>query len=165
MKRIVYAILATVSGLVLLFSYRTSLEAVAPTDATASTATTTTGASSSGASSTGSTSTSDSSTSGSSTTTTSGYADGTYTGGSANTRYGPVQVQITVSGGEITAVEVIEYPASNRRDIEINERAIPILVDETLSAQTADVDMVSGATYTSDGYIQSLQSALDEAQS
>ncbi|MET0229278.1 MAG: FMN-binding protein, partial [Actinomycetes bacterium] len=84
-------------------------------------------------------------------------------GTSADTRWGPVQVQLTVSGGRITAVDVIEYPSGNHKDQEINADAIPTLVDETLTAQNANIDMVSGATVTSDGYRQSLQGALDEA--
>jgi uncharacterized protein with FMN-binding domain len=74
-----------------------------------------------------------------------------------------VQVQLTVAGGKITAVQVVQYPDSNGRDQEINAQALPILVKETLSAQSAKIDMVSGATYTSDGYLTSLQSALDQA--
>jgi uncharacterized protein with FMN-binding domain len=74
-----------------------------------------------------------------------------------------VQVQLTVQARRITAVKVVDYPANNRRDEEINARALPVLVKETLSAQSADIDMVSGATVTSDGYVRSLQSALDQA--
>jgi uncharacterized protein with FMN-binding domain len=58
---------------------------------------------------------------------------------------------------------VIDYPSSNGKDQQINARALPVLVQETLDAQSADIDMVSGATYTSDGYTESLQSALDQA--
>jgi uncharacterized protein with FMN-binding domain len=76
-----------------------------------------------------------------------------------------VRVAITVSAGAITDVAVPEYPNTDRRDQEINARALPRLVSETLRAQSADVDMVTGATYTSRGYIQSLQSAIDEARS
>jgi uncharacterized protein with FMN-binding domain len=72
-------------------------------------------------------------------------------------------VQITVADGQITDVTVVEYPTGNGKDRQINARALPILVQETLDAQSADVDMVSGATVTSEGYIGSLQSALDEA--
>ncbi|WP_345802362.1 FMN-binding protein [Microbacterium sp. AZCO] len=199
MKRIVYALLATLTGLVLLFSYRTSLEAVTPQAQAATTDTTSasgsgstdSGSSSSGSTdsgstdsgstgstgSTDSTDSTDSESSGSSgssgstgstdsgSTSSSGLADGTYTGSSAATRFGPVQVQITVSGGAITAAQAIEYPTENRRDQEINQFAIPRLVSETLSAQSADIDMVSGATYTSQGYLQSLQSAIDQAHS
>ncbi|MGI5156313.1 FMN-binding protein [Microbispora sp. CA-102843] len=87
----------------------------------------------------------------------------TVTGDSADTRWGPVQVQIVVSGGKLTGIKVPVAPANNRRDIEINNEALPILNEEALSAQSAQIDTVSGATYTSDGYIRSLQSALDKA--
>ena len=87
----------------------------------------------------------------------------TVTGTSTDTRWGPVQVQITVANGEITDVTVVEYPTGNGKDRQINARALPVLVQETLDAQSADIDMVSGATFTSEGYLESLQSALDEA--
>jgi uncharacterized protein with FMN-binding domain len=87
----------------------------------------------------------------------------TVTGTATDTRWGPVQVQITVANGEISDVTVVEYPTGNGKDREINARALPVLVQETLDAQSADIDMVSGATVTSEGYIGSLQSALDEA--
>lgn len=175
MKKIIYALLATLSGLVLLFSYRTSLDAVPP-DATAAPASSSTtsgepAASGSGASGSG-TAASSGGSSGSSTSSTdagssssSGLRDGTYTGVSANTRYGPVQVQITVSSGQIAEVQVVDYPDSNGRDQAINQRAIPALVSETTQAQSARIDMVSGATYTSRGYLASLQSAIDQASS
>ena len=94
---------------------------------------------------------------------TSGLIDGTFTGSATNTRYGPVQVQITVTGGKIVDVQAVEYPTDNSRDRQINERAIPQLVSETLNAQSADIHLVSGATYTSQGYRDSLQSAIDQA--
>lgn len=87
----------------------------------------------------------------------------TVTGDAAPTQWGPVQVQLTVSDGRITAVTVLQSPSGNPRDIQINDQALPILVDETTSAQSADIDVVSGATVTSDGYISSLQSAIDQA--
>jgi uncharacterized protein with FMN-binding domain len=152
MKRIVYAVLGTVAGLVLLFSYRTSLEAVPPTagpGGTSGTAGTTTGQGSGG-------------TSGSSSAT---LKDGSYTGPSTDTRWGPVQVRITVSGGRITAADAVDYPMNNGRDQQINQYAIPQLQNETLQAQSAQIDMVSGATYTSQGYTTSLQSAIDQARS
>jgi len=174
MKRIVYGLLATLSGVVLLFSYRTSLEAVMPVAADDTSGTTTTvpapaSTSSSSADASGSTGTSTPSASPSPSTTTtqqntSGLADGTYTGDAVRTRYGNVQVQITVSGGVITEVQVPQYPNSNREDQQINARALPVLISETTSAQSASIRMVSGATYTSQGYTQSLQSALDQAQ-
>jgi uncharacterized protein with FMN-binding domain len=85
------------------------------------------------------------------------------TGSVAQTRWGPVQVQLTVANGKITAVSVLQYPNGNGRDQEINAQALPILIQETLKAQSAKIDMVSGATYTSTGYETSLQSALDKA--
>lgn len=189
MKRIAYAMLATVSGLVLLFSYRTSTGAEIPT-ANAAAPAASTGTSGSGTGS-GSGSTPNDSTSGSgsgtdtgsgsgsgsttgtdgtgsttgSGTTSSGLKDGTFTGDAASTRYGPVQVQVTVSGGSIASVDVVEYPNENPRDRQINQQAVPMLVSETTSAQSAQIDMISGATYTSRAYQQSLQSALDQAKS
>jgi uncharacterized protein with FMN-binding domain len=84
-------------------------------------------------------------------------------GAAANTRYGPVQVQITVQGNRILSAAAIAYPANERRDVEINSYAVPQLDQETVTAQSAQIDTVSGATYTSDGYRASLQSALDAA--
>ena len=87
----------------------------------------------------------------------------TVTGPAVGTRWGPVQVQITVAGGTVTDVQVVRYPNGNGRDQQINARALPILVSEALEAQSASIDMVSGATVTSEGYVQSLQAALDAA--
>ena len=94
---------------------------------------------------------------------TSGSASTTVTGSVVQTQWGPVQVQLTVAAGQITAVDVLQYPQGNSKDQQINARALPILVQETVSAQGAKIDMVSGATVTSTGYLQSLQSALDQA--
>lgn len=85
------------------------------------------------------------------------------TGSSIDTRYGPVQVQLTVSNGRIVSATAIDYPRTDGRDAQINGEAVPVLQDETVTAQNANIDTVSGATYTSDGYRQSLQSALDAA--
>ena len=87
----------------------------------------------------------------------------TINGAAVDTRYGPVQVQITLSGTRIVSSDAIVYPQESGRDQEINSRAIPQLNHETVQAQSANIDTVSGATYTSDGYRQSLQSALDAA--
>ncbi|NIH84408.1 FMN-binding protein [Amycolatopsis granulosa] len=87
----------------------------------------------------------------------------TVTGPVAPTRWGPVQVQLTVQNGKISNVQVVQYPNGNSRDREINDYALPVLVQDTLNAQSADIDMVSGATVTSEGYLQSLQGALDKA--
>ncbi|MEV4639539.1 FMN-binding protein [Actinoplanes sp. NPDC049548] len=163
MRRITMWLLSTVAALVLLFSYRTSTNSlqaatVASTPATGS-------AGSSGSSDAGSTDTSDAGSAGSSSSSDSSGSSGgkTYTGSVAQTRWGPVQVSITVSGGKVTEVTVPVYPTDNHRDQEINEYALPILRQEALAAQSADIDAVSGATVTSDGYKQSLQAALDAA--
>ncbi|WP_426625264.1 FMN-binding protein [Leifsonia sp. McL0607] len=86
----------------------------------------------------------------------------TVTGTAVDTRYGPVQVKVTFSGTTITAVDTVQYPSESGRDVAINSQALPILQQETLSRQSAQIDTVSGATYTSEGYIQSLQSAIDQ---
>ncbi|MEV4557445.1 FMN-binding protein [Kitasatospora sp. NPDC049285] len=87
----------------------------------------------------------------------------TVTGTAINTRYGPVQVKLTLSGSTISKIDVIQYPTRDRRDQEINSYAIPVLNQEAIAAQNASIDVVSGATYTSEGYTRSLQSALDQA--
>ena len=88
----------------------------------------------------------------------------TVTGSAVPTRYGPVQVQATLTGGRLSAVTVLAYPSENGRDAQINSYALPRLVAESVAAGSADVDTVSGATYTSGGYRASLQSALDQAR-
>jgi uncharacterized protein with FMN-binding domain len=156
MRRIVFWLLATVTVVVLLFGYRTSLAGPLATTArtVAAAPPSTAGQRSAGQ--------------GPATTTTqpeaaTGSASRTVTGQVAQTRWGPVQVELTVSGGKVTDVSVLQYPNGNPRDQQINAYALPILVQETLDAQSASIDMVSGATVTSDGYQRSLQSALDEA--
>jgi uncharacterized protein with FMN-binding domain len=88
---------------------------------------------------------------------------GTFTGEAVDTRWGPVQVEITVKSGKIVSVRTVQVPANNSRDVEINDYAVPVLNQEAVRAGSADIDAVSGATVTSDGYIGSLQSALDQA--
>jgi len=167
MKKIVYAILATVAGLVLLFSYRTSLNpnlVASPSLSPVTTGKATTAPAPSTTPSAGASASSPPTPSATpSAASSSGMKDGTFTGQAADTPYGPLQVQIVVSGGRITTVNVPEYPNGSGRDQEINAYAIPQLVQETTSAQNANVDMVSGATFTSQGYLQSLQSAIDQA--
>ncbi|HET6296655.1 MAG TPA: FMN-binding protein [Kribbella sp.] len=84
-------------------------------------------------------------------------------GAAADTDYGPVQVQLSMRGSKILSATAIAYPQGSNRDQAINSYAIPILQQDTLAKQSANVDTVSGATYTSEGYRQSLQSALDAA--
>lgn len=84
-------------------------------------------------------------------------------GSSADTAYGPVQVQLRVRAGRIVSATAIDYPQGSGTDQQINSYAIPLLQQETVQAQSAHIDSVSGATYTSDGYRRSLQAALDAA--
>ena len=158
MRRIVTWALSTITVLVLLFSYHTSTSSSAATvQAVAPKAGSGTDAGSGGAGSgNGSGNGSNGGGSGSS-------AASTYTGSAIPTRFGDVQVQITVSNKKITAVTPLQYPNRDRRDVQINTYALPILGQEAVSAQSADIDMVSGATITSAAYIRSLQSAIDQA--
>jgi uncharacterized protein with FMN-binding domain len=168
-KRIVLWFLSTASIVVLLFAYHTSTSgpmAAIPQSSGGSVSSTPSPTPTSGAGSGGdgadegttdTPSPSPSSASSSSSTV-------TVTGDVASTQWGPVQVQLTLQGGKITDVNVAQYPNGNHRDVEINDYALPILIDETRQAQSAQIDMVSGATVTSDGYIRSLQSALDQAK-
>lgn len=87
----------------------------------------------------------------------------TLTGTAVETQYGVVQVQVTVKGSKITNVRFLQLTAFDQRSADINSQAAPILLQETLSAQSSQIDTVSGASYTSAGYVQSLQSALDQA--
>lgn len=84
-------------------------------------------------------------------------------GASVDTQYGPVQVQLHVRAGRIVSATAIVYPQGSGRDREINSFAVPVLQKETIAAQNARIDTVSGATFTSDGYRASLQAALDAA--
>ena len=92
-----------------------------------------------------------------------GPADATYTGSVVNTRFGTVQVSVTLAGGSITDVTALKLTDEDGRSVQISNRAAPILREEVLAAQSADVSTVSGATYTTEGYLTSLQSALDQA--
>ncbi len=153
MRRAAVALAATVAGLVLLLGYKThgapalsrpgALAPVVPGRTPTAATTPQQGSGRSGASG------------GSSQTR-------TISGQTVDTPYGPVQVQVQVSGGRITAVQPVQLPQDRQRDIEIDNYAVPQLIQETLSAQSAQIDMVSGATFTSEGYVQSLQSALDQ---
>lgn len=153
MRRAVLAILSTIAGLIMLLSFKTQ-GVVTATGLPAPIGGTTSSASGSNPSGTATPS------AGGTT-----AATNTVTGTAVNTRFGPVQVRISVANGKVTAVEAINYPNGNGRDQEINAYAIPQLNQETLQAGNASIDMVSGATYTSEGYIGSLQSALDQVSS
>ncbi|MBN0045481.1 FMN-binding protein [Streptomyces actuosus] len=141
LRRIVLASAATVSGLVLLLSLKPH---TAPALAVGTPAPTSSSSSAAGSGGTSGTT-----------------GSRTVTGDSVDTRWGPVQVRITIQDGKLTEVTAVTYPTENRRDQEISSYAIPQLRREALAAQSANIDTVSGATYTSTGYRQSLQSALD----
>jgi len=88
---------------------------------------------------------------------------GTVTGDAVQTQYGPVQVRLTVNGGKVTKVEAVQAP-SGGRSTEVTNTAVPRLNQAALATQSAEIDAVSGATYTSTGSKRSLQSALDKAE-
>ncbi|MEU9152009.1 FMN-binding protein [Streptomyces sp. NPDC048417] len=150
LRRIMLASAATVSGMVMLLALKPHTTPTVISDSAAP-------APSAGASD----SPGASSSSGKSGSSSSGTR--TVTGDTVQTRWGPVQVKVTVKSGKITDVTAVQYPTENPRDQQINSYAIPQLRRETLTAQSAQIDTVSGATYTSEGYQQSLQSALDSA--
>ena len=93
------------------------------------------------------------------------YKDGVYTGttGSAS-QYGDVQVKVTVSGGKITTIDVIKFPNTPGNTTKISNESLPVLKQEAITAQSAKVDNITGATQTTEGFVQSLQSALDQAK-
>lgn len=91
------------------------------------------------------------------------YKDGTYTGPSVDAFYGYVQVQATVSGGKLTNVTFLSYPNTHSTSVYINSQAMPMLTQEALSAQSANVNLIGGATDTSLAFKQSLGSALAKA--
>jgi uncharacterized protein with FMN-binding domain len=181
MRRITLWALSTLTTLVLLFSYHTSTSSrsapsASPVVAQASAPQSGSSGGSSSDTPSGSPTSSGSSSSGSSgsgssaptptpsaSSTSKSTAAKTYDGDPVSTRYGNVQVQITVQGGKITKADVLQVPWNDHRDQEINSYAVPVLNGEVVSAQSATIDMVSGATFTSEGYVQSLQSAIDQA--
>ena len=87
---------------------------------------------------------------------------GTYTGDTVDAYYGYVQVQVTTAGGKISDVKFLQYPSDRSTSIQINKVAMPYLVQEAIAAQSANVNIISGATFTSKAFRQSLQSALDK---
>ena len=157
MRRVILAVVSTVVGLVLLLTFKTHSTSGAGSPPAALGTPSAGGVSGSG----GSGGSGGGSDAGAGTGT---AAAKTVTGSAANTIYGPVQVQIVVKGGKVTAAKAVEYPQDTPRDSQINAFAIPVLDREAVSVGSDQIDMVSGATYTSRGYITSLQSALDQAR-
>ena len=154
MRRIVFVVMSTITVVVLLFSYRTSTNSVLVAGSTVVQPPGLPGSASPQRSS---------GKSGPATSKSGKSGPATYTGDSVDTRWGPVQVEITVQDGKITASQAVQYPQNNGRDAQINGFALPILNQEVVQQQSASIDTVSGATVTSDGYLQSLQSAIDQA--
>jgi len=166
MRRVILAVTGTIAGLVALLSFKSHVPSV-PVAAT-------TGGSGGSSSSSAPSSSSSSSSSGGQTTTVPGeFPQGSLAskltagetavdGKAANTAYGPVQIQLIKQNSKIVKVAVLVQPANTLHDIQIGAFAFPKLISETLAAQSGKIDAVSGASYTSAGYIASLQSALDK---
>jgi uncharacterized protein with FMN-binding domain len=163
MRRVILAVTGTIAGLVALLSFKSHVPS-APVAAT-------TGGS--GGASSSSSSSSSSSRGGQTEVVPGAFPQGSIArnlpagetavdGKVANTSYGPVQIQLIERSGKIVKVAVLVQPTNTLHDVQIGEFAFPKLIGETLTAQNSKIDAVSGATYTSAGYIQSLQSALDK---
>jgi uncharacterized protein with FMN-binding domain len=163
MRRIVLALGGTIAGLVMLLSFRTHVGATAIAGVTGSGGTAKSGGTSSGTgSSAGSAA---SAAAAASAPVSAGSGTGTaVTGNVIMTGYGPTQVQVTLNAGKIVKVTVLQHTNDGVNSMMIDGRALPLLNNETLTAQSAKINAVSGASYTSTGYIQSLQSALDKAR-
>jgi uncharacterized protein with FMN-binding domain len=91
------------------------------------------------------------------------YKDGNYTGSVADAYYGSVQVEAMINGGKITDIKFLQYPDTHSTSVYINQQAVPYLQQEAIKAQSSHVNIISGATYTSQAFIQSLSSALSQA--
>jgi uncharacterized protein with FMN-binding domain len=159
MRRAILAVTGTVAGLAALLSFKSHVPSL-PSAAAASGGTGTGG----GAPAPGPSSSSAGQGQGFTTGALTGLPAGetTVTGKVADTAYGPVQIELAVRSSKIVKVSVLQQPTSTIHDIQIGQFAFPRLIGETLAAQSAKIDAVSGATYTSQGYIQSLQSAVDQ---
>jgi uncharacterized protein with FMN-binding domain len=92
------------------------------------------------------------------------YKDGAYTGSTTDAYYGNVQVRVTISGGKLTNVEFLQRPDTHRQSVQINQQAMPMLQQEAIQSQSAQIDGVSGATLTSQAFIESLGAALSQAK-
>ena len=164
MRRVILAVTGTIAGLVALLSFKSHVPS-APVAATAG--------GSGGTAASSSSSSSSSSGSGQTEVVPGAFPQGSIAkklppgeavvdGKVASTAYGPVQIQLIKKDTKIVKVAVLVQPTNTLHDVQIGEFAFPKLISETLAAQNGKIDAVSGATYTSAGYIQSLQSALDQ---
>jgi uncharacterized protein with FMN-binding domain len=152
MRRITLWLVGTVCGLVLLFSYRTSTMGATQDPAHAAARPGIVGNAPPAATAAPNGSAAP------------GGQDTVVNGSVAQTRWGPFQVQVRISGGKIVEITTLQVPSGNQRDQEINSYAVPQLRTEVLAAQSAQIDLISGATYTSEAYATSLQAALDQAR-
>ncbi len=154
MRRVILGLVTTAAALVLLLSFKTHTQSLAPGNSPPAAL---------GSPAPGSQPPASGTSSGAPGPSASSAGTGqTVTGKAFPTIYGPVQVKITVAGGRITAAAAVEYPQDTPRDQQINAFAIPQLNSEAVAAGSARIDAVSGATYTSGGYVGSLQNALDQ---
>jgi hypothetical protein len=166
MRRVILAVAGTIAGLVALLSFKSHVPS-------APVAVTTGGAGGTSSSSSSSSASSSSSGGGQTEVVPGAFPQGSIAknlpagetavnGKVASTSYGPVQIQLIKRNGKIVKVAVLMQPTNTLNDVQIGKFAFPKLISETLAAQNGKIDAVSGATYTSAGYIQSLQSALDK---
>src|SRR3954447_14912468 len=162
MKRVLLSIVATVFGLVALLSFKTQGKPLA-TPAGGLPSAVAPASSPTASPAAGSTTSTSAPPKPGATSTAPATTKKRYVGSAVETRYGVVQVAVTVTGGHLDSVNFVQLTAFDGRSQEINSQAAPILLQETVAAQSSQIDTVSGATYTTDGYVQSLQSALDQA--
>jgi uncharacterized protein with FMN-binding domain len=148
LRRVMLLVAGTFTGLVLVLSYRTPSDNVTAIGSTSQAPGVTTSASDGG--------------NGGSPSTPATPATQTVSGTSVNTQFGPVQVSVTANANHITDVQALALPNGDPRSAQISNYAGPQLRQQALAAQSANIDGIAGASYTSDGYRQSLQSALDE---
>jgi uncharacterized protein with FMN-binding domain len=161
MRRVVLALGGTIAGLVMLLSFRTHMGSSAAAVVAGSGGKSGSG----GTTSSGASGSAGSAAAAASAPVSAGSGTGTaVTGNVINTPYGPTQVQVTVNAGKIVKVTVLQHTNDGVNSMMIDGRALPLLNNETLTAQSGKINAVSGASYTSAGYIQSLQSALDKAK-
>ena len=161
MRRVVLALGGTIAGLVMLLSFRTHMGSSAAAVVAGSGGKSGSG----GTTSSGASGSAGSAAAAASAPVSAGSGTGTaVTGNVINTPYGPTQVQVTLNAGKIVKVTVLQHTNDGVNSMMIDGRALPLLNNETLTAQSGKINAVSGASYTSAGYIQSLQSALDKAK-
>jgi uncharacterized protein with FMN-binding domain len=160
MRRAIIAVVATVAGLIALLGYKSSSgttgsshPVVVPPQATTTTTTTTAGP-------TGTTTTT---TAGTTPTTTGPAETGHFTGNDTPYTFGDIQLEVTLSDGKLSSISVVRDSAADPRSQAINSQALPILTREALAAQGVRIDVVSGATFTSNAFARALQSALGRA--